>query len=200
MKKLSFVMIAAAAVLSLQACHGNKDSKGEADSINNAKDVTKGDSLKKDTTKMAMTVESGDAKFATEAANGGMAEVMMGKLAQERGVSQKVKDFGAMMVKDHGKANDELVALAKSKNITLPAVIDADAQGHYDDLNKKTGSDFDKAYVDMMVDGHKKTQALMEDAVKNCKDPDLKAFAIKMIPAVKAHLATAEAIAKTLKK
>jgi len=200
MKKLSFVIMAAAAVLSLQACHSNKDSKGEADSINNAKDVTKGDSLKKDTTKMAMTVDNGDAKFATEAANGGMAEVMMGKLAQERGVSQKVKDFGAMMVMDHSKANDEMTTLAKSKNITLPAVVDADEQKHYDDLNKKTGADFDKAYASMMIDDHKGDIKAFEDASKNLKDPDLKAFAIKTLPTLKKHLDAINEVDKSLKK
>lgn len=200
MKKLSFVMITAATLFSLQACHSNKDSKGAADSMNKAHDTTKMDSVKKDTTAAQMTVGGDDAKFAVEAANGGMAEVMMGKLAQEKSTNAKIKDFGAMMVTDHSKANDELKALAKSKNIALPLVVGSDEQKHYDDLNKKTGADFDKAYVSMMVDDHKTDIKHFEDAEKNLKDPDLKAFVIKTLPTLKMHLTSIDAIDKSMKK
>ena len=93
-----------------------------------------------------------------------------------------------MMITDHGKANDELKAIATAKNITLPDSVDSDHQKKMADLSKKSGADFDKAYVDAMVDGHKKTLDLMKDAAKNCKDADLKAFAAKTAPTVQMHL------------
>jgi len=190
MKTLSIVFIAAAAAISLQACHSNKDSKATADSINKTNDTS---NKSKDTTKtVGMTVGQDDAKFTVDAANGGMAEVMLGKLAQDKG-SQKVKDFGAMMVTDHSKANDELMALAKSKNITLPSVVSADEQKHFDDLNKKSGADFDKSYTKLMIGDHKTDIKLFENGEKNLKDPDLKAFASKTLPILKMHL---EAITK----
>jgi len=200
MKKLSVLMVAAATAFCMQACHSNKDSKSAADSMNNARDTTKMDSAKKDTTKTTMTVEGDDAKFAVEAANGGMAEVMLGKLAQEKSDNAKIKEFGGMMVTDHSKANDELKALAKSKNIALPLVVGSDEQKHYDDLNKKTGADFDKAYVSMMVDDHKTDIKHFEDAEKNLKDPDLKAFVTKTLPTLKMHLSSIEDIQKSMKK
>ncbi|WP_448700853.1 DUF4142 domain-containing protein [Mucilaginibacter sp. AW1-3] len=200
MKKLSFVMIAAAAVFCMQACHSNTDSKSAADSMNNAHDTTKMDSVKKDTTSTVMTTNADDAKFAVNAADGGMAEVMLGKLAQEKSSNAQIKEFGGMMVTDHSKANDELKALAKSKNIALPLVVSADKQKAYDDLNKKTGADFDKAYVSAMIDGHKSTEKLMKDESKNGKDPDLEAFAAKVLPTVQAHLAKINAIDKNMKK
>jgi putative membrane protein len=126
--------------------------------------------------------------------------VMLGKLAQEKSTNAGIKDFGAMMVTDHSKANDELKALAKSKNIALPLVISSDKQKAYDDLNKKTGADFDKAYVSMMIDGHKSTARLMKDEATNGKDPDLQAFATKILPTVKAHLAKITDIDKSMKK
>lgn len=178
MKKLSILLIAAAA-FSLQACHSNKDSKATADSINKAADTAK--------TAMPITVNQVDAKFAVDAANGGMAEVMLGKLAQDKG-GTAVKDFGAMMVKDHSLANDEMMTLAKSKNITLPAVVSSDELKHFDDLNKKSGADFDKTYVKLMVDDHKADIKEFEDAAKNVQDPDLKAFAVKTLPVLKMHL------------
>ena len=193
MKKLSLMAITAIAALSFQACNqAAKDSKGTADSVNAVKDSTT-------TGATGIAVTSDEAKFATDAANGGMAEVALGKLASEKAVNPQVKEFAAMMVTDHTKANDELMAIAKTKNITLPTAPDADHQKLMADLSKKSGADFDKAYVDAMVDGHKKTVSLLEDGAKNCKDADLKAFAEKTLPAVKAHLTQIQGIHDSLK-
>lgn len=193
MKKLSLVAMMAVAALSFQACNNAaKDSKETADSVNTVKDSTTNGST-------GIAVDEKDAKFATDAASAGMAEVAAGKLASEKAVDPQVKEFGSMMVMDHTKANEELMAIAKTKNITLPTAPDADHQKMAADLAAKSGKDFDKAYVDAMVDGHKKVASMLEDASKNCKDADLMAFATKTLPTVKAHLAKIEAIQKSMK-
>lgn len=194
MKKLSLIMMIALSALMFQACNNaaKTDSKESADSSNAVKDTTT-------TGATGIAVDAGDAKFATDAANGGLTEVAAGKIAQQKAINQKVKDFAAMMVKDHSKANDELMAIAKTKNITLPAAPSEDKQKELTDLSGKSTSDFDKAYVDAMVDGHKKTIALFEDASKNCKDAELKAFATNTLPTIKGHLAEIEAIKKGMK-
>ena len=193
MKKVSLVAMMAVAALSFQACNNAaKDSKETADSVNTVKDSTTNGST-------GIAVDEKDAKFATDAANAGMAEVAAGKMASEKAVDAQVKDFGKMMVMDHTKANEELMAIAKTKNITLPTAPDADHQKMAADLAAKSGKDFDKAYVDAMVDGHKKVESMLEDASKNCKDADLMAWATKTLPAVKAHLAKVEAIQKSMK-
>jgi putative membrane protein len=117
-----------------------------------------------------------------------MAEVALGKLALTKTSNASIKKFAQMMVDDHGKANDELKEIAKKKNITLPDAVDADHQKKMDDLDKKHGGDFDKAYVDAMIDGHKKTLDLMNKEAKDGKDADLKAFAAKVAPTVQMHL------------
>jgi len=177
----------------MQACNGPKDSKESADSANTAK----ADTAKKDST--ASAVNKDDAKFAVTAANGGMAEVELGTLAQQKATNPKVKDFGAMMVSDHSKANEELKALAKAKGITLPTAIDTDEQKVKDDLSSKTGADFDKAYVSNMIDDHKKDIKEFEDASNNCKDADLKAFAAKTLPTLKMHLDAIQKIHDSMK-
>jgi len=184
MKKLSYIVMIVVAAYGLQACNNaSKDAKETADSLNKTKDTT---------TNAASTggiaVNSDDAKFATTAAAGGMAEVEIAKLAETKTANAKIKDFAAMMVTDHGKANDELMSIAKTKNITLPAAMDTVHQKKMDDLSKLSGKDFDKAYVDAMVDGHKKTLTLMQDEAKNGADADLKAFAAKTAPIVQMHL------------
>jgi len=200
MKTRNYIWAFALGTFSLGACQGNKDSKGAADSANHAKDTTQtsmSDSGKAATP--AIKVDESDAKFAVEAANGGMAEVVLGKLAAEKATNQKVKDFGTMMVTDHSKANDELKALAHKLNITLPDSISSDESKTRDDLAKKSGADFDKDYVNNMVDDHKKDVKAFEDAAKNCKDSDLESFQTQTLPTLKMHLEAIEKIKKGMK-
>ncbi len=200
MKKLNMLMIAALAACSLQACHSNtqNDSKAAADSANEKKDSSKKEVSSSAPASQAI-VDKDDAKFATEAVSGGIAEVLLGKLAQEKGSSDKVKNFGTMMVTDHSKANDELKTLALSKNITLPVTPDTDEQKHIDDLSKKTGADFDNVYTSMMIDDHKNDIKLFEDAEKNLKDTTLKAFATKTLPTLKLHLKAINKVSNAIK-
>ncbi len=184
MKKLSYVLMISAAALAFGGCNSTpKDAKENADSLNKTKDTTSNVAATG-----GIAVNSDDAKFATAAAGGGMAEVALGKLAQQKSTNDQIQSFAAMMVTDHGKANDELKGIAKAKNITLPDSLDAGHKKKMADLSVMTKKDFDKAYVDAMIDGHKKTLSLMQDAAKNCKDPDLKAFAAKTAPTVQMHL------------
>ena len=192
MKKLSVITMIALAACMFQACSGNKDSTETADSINAKKDSA-------NAVEAGVAADEGDAKFAVDAANGGMAEVALGKLAQGKATNAKVKEFADMMVADHTKANDELMALAKTKNITLPDSVSADEKKAMDDLSKKSGKDFDKAYVDLMVDDHKKDVKEFEDATKDLKDADIRAFATKTLPTLRTHLEHINAIHDSMK-
>jgi len=192
----------AIAALSFQACNNGTKTGSAADSTGAVTDTADSANKVKDSTTTGATgiaVDKDDAKFATSAANAGLAEVALGQLASEKATNAKVKSFGAMMVTDHTKANNELIEIAKKKNISLPTEPDAEHQQKKTDLAAKTGADFDKAYVDAMVDGHKKVASMFEDAAKNCKDADLKAFAEKTLPTIKSHLAEIEGIQKGLK-
>ncbi|MES2810726.1 MAG: DUF4142 domain-containing protein [Bacteroidota bacterium] len=192
MKKLSSILMIAAAGLMLQACGGPKDSAETADSLNAVKDTTT-------TGETGIAVVADDAKFAVDAANGGMTEIELSKLAQAQGTNAKVKEFADGMVADHSKAGDELKAIAATKNITLPDSINADSKKAWSDLAAKKGADFDKAYVDKMVSDHKATVDLFESGQKNVKDPDLKAFIDKTLPVIKAHHTHIETIQKGMK-
>lgn len=198
MKKLIYLMMMCCAAWTVQSCSGTKSSTEAADSANSAKiDTAKKDSST--TGAPAITVNETDSKFAVDAANGGMAEVALSKLAQTKATNAKAKEFANMMVTDHTKANDELMALAKSKNITLPATVSDDKQKTADDLSKKSGADFDKDYIDIMLDDHKKTVSMFEDESKNAKDPDIKAFVDKTLPTLKMHLQHVQTIKDGMK-
>src|SRR6201996_5601123 len=190
MKNTPFILKTGLALLLLAiACHSPDqkwDSKSSADTLNNMKDSVANPSVSV-TRDLVMKVSKDDAKFAVEAANGGMAEVELGKLAQEKGMSQGVKDFGAMMVKDHSAANVKLQALAKQKGISLPATISAAEQKLKDDLAGKTGKDFDRAYTKAMIEDHQEDIKSFDAATNELKDADLKAFATATLPTLKMH-------------
>ncbi|HEY4325367.1 MAG TPA: DUF4142 domain-containing protein [Mucilaginibacter sp.] len=197
MKKLTVITLIALAFGLFQACK-SKSGNGSMDSTTSATDTA---NKMADTSKMsAMPMASNpDSTFANKAAMGGMAEVALGKLAASKTTNAKIKDFANMMVTDHGKANDELMGIAKTKNMMLPMNVDSDHQKKMDDLSAKTGTDFDKAYVDAMIDGHKKTLDLMNDEAKDGKDADLKAFAAKTAPVVQKHLDAIKQIHDSMK-
>ena len=120
-------------------------------------------------------------------------------VAENKAVSQRVKDFGAMMVKDHSAAGDELKSLAGQKNVTLPSAVGDKSQKKIDDLSQKTGRDFDKAYMEAMVSGHESTLHDFEKISKNESDPDVKAWVDKTLPTLRGHLDSARAILKSIK-
>jgi putative membrane protein len=151
------------------------------------------------TSSMASTVDHDDQEFMNKAAQGGMAEVMLGQTASSKGTSPDVKNFGNRMVSDHGKANDELKQLAQTKGVTLPADVDDESKKMADKLSKLSGKDFDKAYIDGMVEDHEKDVKEFEKASKNAKDPDLKAWAAKTLPTLQDHLKMAKETKAKLK-
>ena len=146
----------------------------------------------------SMTATS-DASFVQDAAIGGMSEVELGKMAATKAASADVKNFGQMMVTDHSKANDELKALATKKGWTLPTAVDSSHKSTADDLRNRVGADFDKEYVEEMVDDHETDVKAFEDKAKNATDPDLKAFAEKTLPTLTKHLDAIKAIQAKMK-
>ena len=186
-KQLSFLFILCL-ICWLDACNNaasDKDSVEKADSANEKK---------ADSSAKVMAVDEETSDFMVKAANGGMMEVELGRIAKEKAKSQRAKEFGNMMVEDHSKLNDELKGLAAHKNVSLPASVGEDTQKHIDDLNKKSGADFDKAYMKMMVDDHKEDIELFEKDSSSGKDPDVRAWAAKALPTLRKHLAAAKSI------
>src|ERR1700692_3452826 len=111
------------------------------------------------TTSAKSRLPMGDAHFAKEAAQGGMAEVKLGQLAQEKGANDSVKSFGKRMVDDHSKAGDKLKEVASRESITLPTDISAKDQATYDRLSKLKGTAFYRAYTQKMVQENRKDVA-----------------------------------------
>ncbi len=132
--------------------------------------------------------KSPDAAFFKNAAEGGIAEVEAGNLAQSKGNSQAVKDFGAMMVKDHSAANDKLKAIAASENVTLPTSPSVSQMAMKTKLDVLSGDTFDKSYIKGQIKAHQDTAALFKKEIASGTDTQAKAFATATLPTVQAHL------------
>jgi putative membrane protein len=146
-------------------------------------------------TKASAGTSMADAKFLKQAAQGGMAEVVLGKLAMENGSSSEVKNFGQRMVNDHSKANDQLRQLASEKHIDLPQSLSAKDKATQSSLEKLSGKQFDEMYMKDMVADHKKDVSDFRREAKIAMDPDVKNFASHTLPTLEDHLKQAESIA-----
>lgn len=191
-------ILALLAIAAMVACKKNEttavDQSADSSAVAAPADSTMNvnDSATVTDTGTANSLSDQDKKFADAAAKGGIMEVMMGELAASNGNNAAVKALGSMMVKDHGKANDELKKWASTAGYTLPAGLDAEKQKEYDDLKAKKGAEFDRAYTDLMVEDHQKDIAEFKKQANEGKESALKSFASKTLPTLEHHLMESE--------
>jgi putative membrane protein len=133
-------------------------------------------------------------QFVKEAAAGGMAEVKLGQLAQQKAASADVKAFGKRMEDDHTKVNGELKQLAADEKVTLPDGLDSKHQALYDRLSKLSGPQFDKTYMTEMVRDHQQDVAEFQKAARS-DNAQVKDFASRTLPTLEDHLREAQQIA-----
>jgi putative membrane protein len=137
-----------------------------------------------------------DQQFLQQAASAGTAEVKLGAMATERAASPEVQQFGQRMVTDHTKANQELMALVKAKDISVSTEMDEQHQETAETLSKVQGSEFDREFMRHMVMDHEKAVQLFSTASQESKDADIKAFATKILPHLQEHLQMARQLAQ----
>jgi len=143
-------------------------------------------------------MKSPDAAFAIKAAQGGLAEVKLGRLAAEKASSPDVKAFGQQMIDDHGKANEQLKTVAESEGMTLPTDVNGKQQAMYDRLSKLSGAEFDAAYVKDMVMDHQEDVKEFKKEADSGKDEKIKSFASQTLPVIQGHLEKIKAIQPNL--
>ena len=126
--------------------------------------------------------------FIIDAAQGGLAEVELGRLAEEKGQTQKVRDFGSRMVQDHTRINQELMGIAQRLGVTPPTTLPPAAQAVQMRLQQASGADFDRQYSEQQTAAHDAQRTLFQFASKNAKDQELRAFAQRTLPVIEGHL------------
>ena len=144
-------------------------------------------------------VGAADRAFMADAAVGGLFEVAAGKLAAERGSDSAVKDFGKMLMDDHGAANKALNELAAARSITLPSRLPKNQQSTLRRLARAPAGKFDRQFVQQIgIEDHERDIRKFEDAARTARDPEVKAFAEKSLPTLRKHHAEAQRLKGTV--
>jgi putative membrane protein len=141
------------------------------------------------------TESPSDSTFVLKASESGMAEVALAKLAQSKAESEKVRAFAIHMLKDHEKANEELMKIAKTHNLELATQLSKECKEKQTAMMALKGSEFDRAYMDDQVKAHQEAVKLFTMESEKGSNADLKAFASKTLPVIQMHLRKAEEIA-----
>ena len=128
-----------------------------------------------------------DSDFAKAAAEGGVAEIRFGELAEDKASNKSVKDLAERIVTDHTKA-EQLKTAASKDGLTIPANLDAKDQAVYTRLANLSGPAFDRAYTRDMVRDHETDIAMFRREANDGKDASIKSFAAQTLPTLEDHL------------
>ena len=204
MKTLTLKLLIMAIPIVMMSCGGqqnrNADNNKDNDSTVLGSDTTNRNAVVVDNKDNdGMNGSNRDENFIEDAVSGGLMEVELGRYAQQNAQNPRVRNFGAMMVRDHSKANEELKSILTQKNITVPTTMKDKHHDSMTDIQKKTGTDFDKDYISEMVDDHEKDVDKFKKMAEDGTDPELKAFAAKTLPILLMHQDSAKKIKDALK-
>lgn len=130
--------------------------------------------------------------FVREAAMGDLGEIALGKLAAEKAASPNVKAFGQTLATDHQAALDDMTQLATALKEKVPTEPKPEARKEEARLSKLSGAEFDRAFVKLMVDDHRKDVKEFEQHAKG--NDDVAKVASKQLPVLQKHLQTAESL------
>jgi putative membrane protein len=133
--------------------------------------------------------------FVTKAAEINLGEIELGKLAEQKGNNQAVKDFGERMIEDHSEAETELQELAKRESVTLPKMPGSGVAGLKRQISAESGAQFDEMYIKHMMAGHKQAIATFENEIEHGQNPAIKSYAEKYLPVIQDHIRIAEDVA-----
>jgi putative membrane protein len=172
---VTFALAAGAA--QAQGTNSNTMSKPAASSMNNNSGSQK--------------ASKAEEHFLIEGMQGDMAEVQLGKLAQQKGQSEDVKQFGQMLEQDHSQHLQQAQQEAQQLGVTPPQQVNAKQKATYERMNKLTGAQFDKQFTKHEVQDHKKDIAEYQKQAKS-KGP-LAQFAQQTVPVLQKHLQAAQA-------
>ena len=135
-----------------------------------------------------------DRAFMIQAAQSNLAEIELSQLALRRAASNDVKQYARQMIQDHRQANNQLSRLAQQKGVTLPTETDAQHQALRAQLQQMSDSSFDRAYMTAMQADHDRAVALFQNQATQGRDPEVKAFAARILPKIQQHDAMARSM------
>jgi putative membrane protein len=133
--------------------------------------------------------------FLGKAIKGDNAEIQFGHLAEQKGASHGVRQFGHMLIADHTKAKGQATALAHKLGVKPPDGITAAAQSQYQHLKGMSGASFDHEFASDMVQDHQKVIASFKKQEHTGSKPTA-SLARKQLPTLRKHLRMAQELQK----
>lgn len=191
MKKTNMILFVFAFIL--LACNNTNETTESTNTSTNTNTAT--DAVTS-TSNTGVVTDEKSREFMTKVTDAGMAEVQLAKMAQQKATIDAVKNFAAMLERDHTAVGDQVKTFAGQRNVSLPTAPSADKQKMINDIEKMSGKAFDKDFISMMVKNHNDGISLFEDTKANASDVDIKNFADRTLPTLRMHLDSAKAIQK----
>jgi putative membrane protein len=136
-----------------------------------------------------------EADFVQLVANSDAFEIQVSQLASDRAARSEVKDFAAMMVRDHTATTQELTALAPTIGLTAPTpVLDSEHQLKLDTLRGLSGAAFDDAYLDRQVEAHEAAISAFQNYIQSASAGPLRDWAQTTLPKLQTHLSSVQSL------
>lgn len=140
------------------------------------------------------SIPPADLDFVLKAAMGGMEEVALADLAQQKATSEEVKRLAALIAQEHTQANQDLMRVASEKGIPVPNSTGQAAQTVAAAMSELSGRDFDMQYLLQQHAAHLAAVQLFQNAAKHAMDPQVRGFAETYAPKIQAHAAQIEQV------
>lgn len=141
-----------------------------------------------------------DSRFMIQAAQGNLAEIQTGQLALQKSTNDATRQYAQRMINEHTQAQRELAQLAAARGVQLPTTVDAAHQAMMARMQQLSGQQFDREYLNSQVQDHNRTALLFQNHIRQSRDPDLKAFSSRMLPAIQDHLADARSMVRSARR
>ena len=189
MRRWTHLTLAFVAAVSVAACAGDADPY-ENDAMDGP------DAIEAPATTINDTVDEG---FLEERLTSSTKEIEVSQLAQQKAANAQVKTFAQQVAQDHQQATQSLRQVAAQQNVQVTPDTEA-VQDAREELNELTGAEFDRAYIDMMVENHESAVSEVEEKASDAAHPELQQWASRTLPTLREHLDRARQLQETLEE
>jgi len=139
-------------------------------------------------------------QFLSKAAMDNMAEIRLGKMAQDKSKNDRIQQFGQTLQTDHSDAQDKVKALAQQYGVDLPQNLDQKNQATAKGLSNMSGMQFDRQLIQTEIPDHQKAVQEFQDMAKNAENADIREFASNTVPVLQKHLDMAQQVQRELRQ
>jgi putative membrane protein len=189
------LLIGTSAMAQMRPGEGSPQTTNPSANPNGNPNMTSADQMQQQQTQASGQMQ--DKAFVREAMEGGMAEVELGQLASQKASSDDVKQFGQKMVDDHSRLNDQMKAVAAQLGVNPPTKLSKKDAEEKAKLESLSGTQFDDAYIRMMLKDHKKDASEFKAEAQNAQVPAVQQAAQQGGQVIDQHLQMIEQIAQS---